>query len=83
MKKSKIYNDDPIAFKTEMQMKSLENKGVNLEGGAEYNRVYEVLYELYKELSEIKCTCKNEIKTGQTSVMCCNICGKPDEKFWN
>ena len=31
----------------------------------------------------IKCQCDNEIKTGQTSVMCCNICGKPDEDFWN
>lgn len=31
---------------------------------------------------EIKCQCDNEIKTGQTSVMCCNICGLPDEKFW-
>ena len=32
---------------------------------------------------EIKCDCNNEIKTGQTSVMCCNLCGKPDEDFWN
>jgi hypothetical protein len=31
---------------------------------------------------QIQCTCDNEIKTGQTSVMCCNICGKPDEDFW-
>lgn len=30
---------------------------------------------------QINCECNNEIKTGQTSVMCCNICGKPDEKF--
>ena len=31
---------------------------------------------------EIKCHCDNETKTGQTSVMCCNTCGKPDESFW-
>lgn len=31
---------------------------------------------------KMKCECHNEIKTGQTSVMCCNICGKPDETFW-
>lgn len=31
----------------------------------------------------IKRQCDNEIKTGQTSVMCCNICGKPDEDFWD
>lgn len=28
------------------------------------------------------CTCDINDKTGQTSVMCCNICGKPDEEFW-
>lgn len=32
---------------------------------------------------QIQCTCDNEIKTGQTSVMCCNICGKPDEHWWS
>ena len=31
---------------------------------------------------EIKCHCDNKTKTGQTSVMCCNMCGKPDESFW-
>ena len=30
----------------------------------------------------MKCNCKDEIKTGQTSVMCCNVCGLPDEEFW-
>lgn len=30
----------------------------------------------------MKCKCDPEIKTGQTSVMCCNICGLPDEEFW-
>ena len=34
-------------------------------------------------LNSMKCQCNNELKTGQTSVMCCNICGKPDEKFWS
>lgn len=28
------------------------------------------------------CECNSEYKTGQTSVMCCNVCGKPDEDFW-
>jgi len=41
----------PIAFKVEMQMKSLENKGVNLKG-EDYNRVGEAFYKLYRELSE-------------------------------
>lgn len=30
----------------------------------------------------MKCNCNQEVKTGQTSVMCCNICGLPDEDFW-
>lgn len=28
------------------------------------------------------CHCSSEVKIGQTSVMCCNICGLPDESFW-
>ena len=31
----------------------------------------------------IKCKCPDNIKHGQTSVMCCNHCGLPDEDFWN
>lgn len=30
----------------------------------------------------IGCTCKDEVKHGETSVMCCNECGKPVESFW-
>ena len=28
------------------------------------------------------CQCDSHLKPGQTSVMCCNICGAPDEAFW-
>lgn len=28
------------------------------------------------------CSCSEEEKTGETSIMCCNRCGKPTEKFW-
>lgn len=28
------------------------------------------------------CYCSNDEKHGQTSVMCCNHCGLPDEEFW-
>lgn len=31
---------------------------------------------------EGNCKCDNEIKTGQTSAMCCNICGLPVDKNW-
>lgn len=33
-------------------------------------------------IENIGCQCSNEIKTGTTSIHCCNICGKPDEEFW-
>jgi len=29
------------------------------------------------------CTCHDSEKHGQTSVMCCNKCGLPDEEFWH
>ncbi len=48
------------------------------------NSVAEMMKASYRAgKKEIKCDCDNEIKTGQTSVMCCNICGKPDEDFWS
>lgn len=31
----------------------------------------------------IKCKCPDNIKHGQTSVMCCNHCGLPDEDFYD
>jgi hypothetical protein len=30
----------------------------------------------------IGCNCDPESRRGTTSVMCCNLCGKPDEEFW-
>lgn len=30
----------------------------------------------------IGCTCKDEERHGETSIMCCNHCGLPTEKFW-
>ncbi len=30
----------------------------------------------------IACACKDEIKHGETSIMCCNHCGLPTESFW-
>jgi hypothetical protein len=29
------------------------------------------------------CNCKEEEKTGTTTVMCCNICGMPDDPSWS
>lgn len=28
------------------------------------------------------CQCRNDDKTGQTGIYCCNICGLPDEPMW-
>lgn len=39
-------------------------------------------YKPHQEQAADKCRCSDEIKTGQTSVMCCNVCGRPDECFW-
>ena len=30
----------------------------------------------------IGCVCPPEIKHGETSIMCCNECGKPIEEWW-
>jgi len=30
----------------------------------------------------IGCSCRNDDKHGETSIMCCNRCGKPMEDFW-
>jgi len=35
-----------------------------------------------KKKPNIKCKCKPDNTTGETSVMCCNNCGLPTEKFW-
>jgi hypothetical protein len=32
---------------------------------------------------QLACDCSNEIKTGTLSIDCCNICGRPDEDWWN
>jgi hypothetical protein len=29
------------------------------------------------------CNCNEEEKTGTTTVMCCNICGMPDDPAWS
>ena len=57
-----------------------ENKGLKIQSRALQDAVNELQSQLEKQ--SIKCQCKEEAKTGQTSVMCCNICGLPDEDFW-
>jgi hypothetical protein len=38
--------------------------------------------ELINRFKKIGCQCPNGAKHGETSVMCCNECGKPTEQFW-
>lgn len=46
------------------------------------NEATEILKAL-QGLNKIGCKCKESEKHGKTSIMCCNHCGKPTEKFWN
>lgn len=39
-------------------------------------------YSALRQQNEISCVCPNDIKTGTVSIHCCNLCGKPDEKWW-
>lgn len=34
------------------------------------------------QVQDIQCHCNNDDKHGETSIMCCNECGLPTEKFW-
>ena len=67
-----------------IKMQYLVNGAINEGKMYSGKEVAEMMKSSYKAgLKEIKCNCDNEIKTGQTSVMCCNVCGKPDEAFWS
>ena len=48
------FKNDLIADLTEAKIIELRNKGVSFNGGAEYNRVFEAFYELYKEIHVLK-----------------------------
>jgi hypothetical protein len=83
-----MEKDDPlyISIQAMLRCNALEERISIMGQGKVYSgkEVSEMMKASYKAgYKEIKCNCDNEIKTGQTSVMCCNICGKPDEKFWS
>lgn len=48
------FKNDLISDLAEAKMIELRSKGVSLKGGAEYNRVFETIYELYKEIHSLK-----------------------------
>ena len=46
-------------------------------------RLNEIIKEIEIKVGKgIHCTCNEEDNHGETSIMCCNECGKPTEKFW-
>lgn len=45
------FKNDPIADQATSMMRTLEKQGVKINGGSEYNRVFEAFYELYKKIS--------------------------------
>jgi ribosomal protein L37AE/L43A len=45
---------------------------------------FEALQKRVDELkAKTKCNCPENIKTGSTTVWCCNICGYPDDNAWS
>ncbi len=77
--KEYLINDYPETI-NEAAVWGTQNKGKSYSG----KEVSEMMKSSFKAgKRQIQCTCDNEIKTGQTSVMCCNICGKPDEHWWS
>ena len=72
-------------MKAEQYLDRIENKGVS---SPTYSRQevikFAELYAKYLKLNNAsQCNCSAEETTGNTSVLCCNICGKSQEKFWN
>lgn len=51
------------------------------EGKITSGRMVEIMNEMaFEAYQELACECQS--RTGETSVMCCNHCGKPTEEFW-
>lgn len=48
------FENDPIAALVEKQMKDLAANGVNLLSSAEYNRLFEAFYKLFKSAEILK-----------------------------
>lgn len=42
----------------------------------------QVLRDKLSALERIECQCPENKKHGETSIMCCNECGRPAEEFW-
>lgn len=45
------FENDPIASKVETIMSKLKKNGVEIQGGAQYNRIFEAFYDLLKPVS--------------------------------
>jgi hypothetical protein len=40
------------------------------------------MLKVRKQKKQLGCSCSPEETCGETSIMCCNNCGKPTEVFW-
>ena len=48
------FKNDLIADLVEVKIIQLQKQGVKINGGSEYNRIFEAFYELYKEIHLLK-----------------------------
>jgi hypothetical protein len=73
-------------------LKRMQNRIMNHQTENGFESVFDFLNEDIEELQEkvslnpcklSHCSCVDEDKHGETSIMCCNECGKPTEEFWH
>lgn len=62
-----------------LTLKAEENNVIDLNA---YGIGLADMYDKLVKLFTLHCTCSKEDKHGETSVRCCNACGKPTENFW-
>lgn len=67
-------------YRLESKIQELESKLSQLEDNRE--ELIAKVMNLEDKLADIQCKCNPEQKHGETSIMCCNKCGLPTEKFW-
>ena len=68
-----------------MTKKNVSGDPFNLMHASIGHLLTEFLYDASREFNQptvIRCSCKEDDKTGTVKVDCCNICGLPDEEWW-
>jgi chromosome segregation ATPase len=75
-----ISNFSKCLESANFKIQELESKLSQLEDHRE--ELIAKVMNLEDKLADIQCKCNPERKHGETSIMCCNECGLPTEKFW-